>query len=53
MRNKLFAILLVVSLIVVSNPGIISTTSAGDSPRFSIAQAADLQFTVDMVLVSV
>jgi hypothetical protein len=53
MRNKLFAILVVVSLIVVSNLGIISTTSAWDSPRFSIAQAADLQFTADMVLVSV
>jgi uncharacterized membrane protein len=53
MKNRLFAILVLVSLIAVSNPVIMTTASALDSPQFSLAQAADLQFTADMVLVSV
>jgi len=53
MKNRLFAILVLVSLIAVSNPGIVLTASALDSPQYSLAQVADLQFTADMVLVSV
>lgn len=53
MTNRLFAILVLVSLIAIANPGIITTASALDSPPFYLAQAADLQFTDDMVLVSV
>jgi len=53
MKIRLFAILVLVSLIAVSNPGIVLTASALDSPQYSLAQVADLQFTSDMVLVSV
>jgi hypothetical protein len=53
MKIRLFAILVLVSLIVVSNPGIVLTASALDSPQYSLAQVADLQLTADMVLVSV
>jgi uncharacterized membrane protein len=53
MKNRLFAILVLVSLIAVSNPGILTTASALDSPRYSLTQVADLQFTADMVLVTV
>ena len=53
MRNRLFAILMLVSLIAVINPGISTTVSALDSPRYSLAQVANLQFTADMVLVTV
>ena len=53
MKNRLFAILILVSLITVSNPGITSTVSALDSPQFSLAQVANLQFTSDMMLVTV
>ena len=53
MTRRLFAILTLVSLIVLSSPGTILTTAAIDSPQFILTQAADLQFTEDMVLVSV
>ena len=53
MTRRLFAILTLVSLIVLSSPGTILTTTAIDSPQFILTQAADLQFTEDMVLVSV
>jgi len=53
MKNRLFAVLILVSLIAVANPAIITTASALDTPQFLLAQVADLQFTADMVLVSV
>jgi len=52
MTNRIFAILILVCLITVASPGIITTAAALDSPQL-LAQDADLQFTDDMVLVSV
>ncbi|MHA3963891.1 MAG: hypothetical protein AM325_010145 [Candidatus Thorarchaeota archaeon SMTZ1-45] len=53
MKNRFFAILVILSLIAVINPGIVFTASALESPQNSLAQVADLQFTADMVLVTV
>jgi uncharacterized membrane protein len=53
MKTRFIAILVIVSLTAVYNPGIMTAVSALDSPQFSLAEVADLQFTEDMVYVSV
>lgn len=53
MKTKLIAILVLVSLAVICSPKLVATSYALNSPQFSPSQVADLQFTEDMVFVSV